>query len=202
MPTGNTRHPEPGGGRFVNLHGVLDRSAANGPGIRTVVWFQGCSLGCRGCFNPESHAPTGGYRAPVGDLVADIAARRDAISGVTVSGGEPFQQPAALYRLLHGIRAATDLSVLVFSGYRLSEIARLAGGPSILRCIDVLIAGRYVPARRLGTGMLGSANQHIHLLSDRHGIAEVARTPAAELRIAADGRVTVTGIDPPAPPAP
>ena len=196
MRTDNTRNPEPRGGHYVNLHGVLARSGANGPGVRSVIWFQGCSLGCRGCFNPETHAPDHGYRAHVGDLVGEIAARRDAISGLTVSGGEPFQQPAALYRLLHGIGAASDLSILVFSGYRLAQIEHLPEGPSILRHVDVLIAGRYLPSRHLATGLLGSANQHIHLLTDRHSIADIARTPAAEVRIAADGRVTVTGIDP------
>jgi anaerobic ribonucleoside-triphosphate reductase activating protein len=196
MRNDKPRNPEPRGGHYVNLHAVLARCGANGPGVRSVIWFQGCSLGCRGCFNPESHAPNRGYRTCVGDLVGEIAARRDAISGLTVSGGEPFQQPAALYRLLHGIGAASDLSILVFSGYRLAQIERMAEGPSILRHVDVLIAGRYLPSRHLATGMLGSTNQHIHLLTDRHSIGDITRTPAAEVRIAADGRVTVTGIDP------
>ena len=196
MRTGNTRNPEPRGGHFVNLYAVLARCGANGPGVRSVIWFQGCSLRCRGCFNPETHAPNRGYRARVDDLVGEIAARRDTISGLTVSGGEPFQQPASLHRLLHGIAAASDLSILVFSGYRLAEIERMAEGPSILRRIDVLIAGRYLPSRHLATGMLGSNNQHIHLLTDRYSIGDITQTPAGEVRIATDGRVTVTGIDP------
>ena len=60
----------------------------------------------------------------------------------------------------------------------------------------MLIAGRYLPSRHLATGLLGSNNQQIHLLTDRHTIADIAQTPAGEVRIAADGRVTVTGINP------
>ena len=60
----------------------------------------------------------------------------------------------------------------------------------------MLIAGRYLPSRHLATGLLGSANQQIHLITDCHTIAEITQTPTSEVRIAADGRVTVTGIDP------
>jgi anaerobic ribonucleoside-triphosphate reductase activating protein len=185
----------------VALHGILDRSRANGPGVRTVIWFQGCTLGCRGCFNPQTHDPNAGRRRPLRDLVADIVARQASIAGVTVSGGEPFQQPLALYRLVRGIRERTALSILVFSGYRPAEIRALAEGPSILGLIDVLIAGRYLPSRHLGKGLLGSANQEIHFLTDRHTIAEIVDTPTAEIHIDVQGRVTITGVAPPPPPA-
>jgi anaerobic ribonucleoside-triphosphate reductase activating protein len=185
----------------VALHGVLDRSRANGPGVRTVIWFQGCTLGCRGCFNPETHDPHHGQRRPVRELVADIAARQSTLTGVTISGGEPFQQPLALYRLVRGIRERTSLSVLVFSGYRLTEIGGIPEGPPILGLIDVLVAGRYVPSRHQDKGLLGSANQEIHLLTDRHTAAEIRATPAAEIHIDSAGRVTITGVAPPTPPA-
>ncbi len=115
----------------------------------------------------------------------------------SVSGGEPFQQPEAFERLLAEVRARTALSVLVFSGYRLDEILAMERGPAILGHIDVLIAGRYVPARALGEGLLGSANQTVHFLTDRHGMADIGEVPQAEIQIDALGRVAVTGVAPP-----
>src|SRR5262245_58092303 len=109
----------------VNLHATMARSRANGPGWRFAIWFQGCSLGCPGCFNPTTHAAEPGQRVPVEDLIERILAEGHAIEGVTVSGGEPFEQPAALLSLVRGLRRrAPGLSILVFSGYTRTEIER------------------------------------------------------------------------------
>jgi len=92
-----------------------------------VIWFQGCSLGCPGCFNPATHDPRGGYESDTESLAAEILAMSDQVEGVSISGGEPFQQPAALLDLL--IRLAdSHLSRLVFTGYTLPEIDRLPLG--------------------------------------------------------------------------
>ncbi len=181
----------------VNLHGVLDASRANGPGLRDVLWFQGCTLGCRGCFNPESHPPEAGSRRSVSNLVAGLAAREGEISGVTISGGEPLQQPRALRQLVVGLRARTGLSILLFSGYRRAEIKAMPEGPAILAAIDVLIAGRYLPSRHKGEGLVGSTNQEIHLLSDRYCLSDLEQTPPGEVVIDQSGRITVTGVVPP-----
>ena len=181
----------------VNLHGVLTRSRANGPGTRTVIWFQGCTLGCKGCFNPHTHGRTGGHHRSVEALVDDIAAGGPDVTGITVSGGEPFQQPLALERLLEGVRARTGLSVIVFSGYRLEEIEAMERGCPILSHVDVLIAGRYVPTRHSGKGLLGSTNQALHFLTGHYGLGEFTEVPQAEIEIDAIGRVTITGVAPP-----
>ncbi len=183
---------------FVRLHGVLEASHGNGPGVRSVIWFQGCTLGCRGCFNPATHAPGGGARRQVRDLVAEIADRQREISGVTISGGEPLQQPRALRALVTGLRARTELSILLFSGYRRAEIDAMHDGPAVLAHIDVLIAGRYVPSRPSGEALLGSGNQQVHLLTSRYSLSDLRHTPPGEVVIDPDGRITITGIDPPA----
>lgn len=148
----------------VRVHAFEPASRANGPGLRAVVWFQGCSLGCPGCFNPATHDPGGGDECDTETLAAEILARAARIEGLSVSGGEPFQQPEALLDLLQRL-AAASLSRLVFSGYTLAEIQALPLGPATLRHVDVLIAGRYHAAQRTGHGLLGSANQQIHLLT-------------------------------------
>ncbi|MFH1265139.1 MAG: 4Fe-4S single cluster domain-containing protein, partial [Planctomycetota bacterium] len=80
----------------IRLHAFEPASRANGPGLRAVVWFQGCTLRCPGCFNPGTHNPLSGHESDTATLAAEILAIRRKIEGVSVSGGEPFQQPEAL----------------------------------------------------------------------------------------------------------
>jgi anaerobic ribonucleoside-triphosphate reductase activating protein len=181
----------------INLQAVLPRSRANGPGMRLVAWFQGCSLGCPGCFNPATHGTDPHLVLPVAELADRIARAAGDIEGITLSGGEPLQQPDALLALLRQVRGRTDLSVLLFSGYTLDEIRRMPCGSAVLDQLDVLIAGRYDRTRRLADGLRGSANQRIHLLTDRYTLVDIESTPAAELVITPDGRVITSGISPP-----
>ncbi len=178
----------------LRLHAVEPRSRANGPGVRFVVWLQGCTLGCPGCFNPGTHAPAAGDEVELDAVIAQLAATRD-LDGLSLSGGEPLQQAEAAAALLDAARAR-GLSTLAFSGYTLDEIAALPGGPEVLARLDVLIDGRYVAGERLATGLRGSANQRIRLLTARHTLAEVEATPVAEIRIARSGEVVLTGVDP------
>jgi anaerobic ribonucleoside-triphosphate reductase activating protein len=179
---------------ILRVHATEAASRANGPGARFVVWLQGCTLGCPGCFNPGTHAPDGGRATTVAELAAELD-RAPGIEGLTLSGGEPLQQPEAAAALLDAARAR-GLSTLAFSGYTEGEIRALPGGPAVLARLDVLVDGRYVAGQRLGAGLRGSANQRIHLLTDRYTLAEVEATPVAEIRIAASGEVVLTGVNP------
>jgi anaerobic ribonucleoside-triphosphate reductase activating protein len=176
----------------ARVHATEARSRANGPGARFVIWLQGCTLGCPGCFNPATHA-AGGAETPVDELSARIAAA--GVDGVTLSGGEPLEQPEAALALLRAARRL-GLSTLIFSGFTIEEIRAQPLGPAVLAELDVLIDGRYVARERLGEGLRGSANQRIHLLTARHTLAEVEATPVAEVRIARDGTVVLTGVAP------
>jgi anaerobic ribonucleoside-triphosphate reductase activating protein len=178
----------------IRLHSVEAASRANGPGLRAVVWVQGCTLGCPGCFNPGTHDPAGGYEVETGALVSQICSV-SGIEGVSISGGEPFQQPEALAELLGRIRA-TPLSILVFTGYTLRELRAMPRAAAALGCIDVLVAGRYAASHGLGAGLLGSANQSIHLLTGRYRPGDFARLPRREVILLRDGSITLSGIAP------
>src|SRR5689334_21185334 len=115
----------PPAGLLARVHAVEPRSRANGPGARFVVWLQGCTLGCPGCFNPATHEPGGGREVSVAELAAQLAAT-PGIEGLSLSGGEPMQQPAAAAALLDAARAL-GLSTLAFSGYTEDEIRALPG---------------------------------------------------------------------------
>ncbi len=190
------REAVPSGGSDLRarVHAVEPRSRANGPGARFVVWLQGCTLGCPGCFNPATHDAAGGREVPVAELAAQLAAT-PGIEGLSLSGGEPLQQPAAAAALLDAARAL-GLSTLAFSGYTEAEIRALPGGPEVLARLDVLIDGRYVAGERLATGLRGSANQRIRLLTARYQLADVEATPVAEIRIGPSGELVLTGVDP------
>jgi len=134
---------------------------------------------------------------PVERLVGDLECAGRAIEGITISGGEPLEQPAGLSALLRGVKERTDLSVILFSGHTLAEIERMPHADSVPAMVDVLVAGRFVEALRLPHGLRGSSNQTIHLLSDRYDIHQVEESPVGEISIDQSGVMSVTGVDPP-----
>lgn len=180
----------------VAVHAFVPASYANGPGRRAVLWLQGCTLACPGCFNPETHpfasGPTGA-RTPVREL-ADRMAAADGIEGLTISGGEPLQQRSALDALLAVVRAETDLSIILFTGYAWDELT--PAQRDLLRHVDVVIAGPYDQGRRVATGLRGSANKTVHLLTDRYTMADIDAVPPAEIVIDAAGGLVLSGIQP------
>lgn len=177
----------------MRIHAFEPRSRANGPGARFVVWMQGCTLGCPGCFNQSTHDARAGREISVDEILAELKAAN--VEGLSLSGGEPMQQIDASIALLAGARAL-GLSTLAFSGYTIEEIRALPRGGEALALLDVLIDGRYVSTERLATGLRGSANQRIQLLTDRYTRADVEATPVAEIRISKTGEAVLTGVNP------
>src|SRR5437870_2170076 len=107
------------------IHGFVSGSRVNGPGLRAVVYFQGCTLHCQNCWNPGTHTFIGEERsvAEVTNWVASAHQER-ALEGVTFSGGEPMQQCAALVALMESLRyRVTRLSFGMYSGYSERELS-------------------------------------------------------------------------------
>jgi anaerobic ribonucleoside-triphosphate reductase activating protein len=177
------------------VHAVEPRSRANGPGVRFVVWCQGCTLGCPGCFNPQTHPAGPRLRgSAVAELAAAAAAQAGCIEGVTLTGGEPLQQPAAVAAFCREIRARTDLGIIVLTGYTRAEIE---ADPSLAAAVadaDMVIAGRYNARLRLGTGLRGSANKQYWARTGRYTAEDFAAVPDLEIAVAADGSITVSGM--------
>jgi anaerobic ribonucleoside-triphosphate reductase activating protein len=176
------------------------KTRAEGPGARYALWLQGCSLRCAGCCNPHLFDAAGGERVRADTLVAEVEAVRHEIEGVTLLGGEPFEQAAGLAPFARGV-ARLGLSVIAFSGYTLAEL-RAGSDPhvhALLGSVDVLVDGRY-ERERPETERLwaGSANQRFHYLSGRYTPAIEA--PAAsgplrtvEVRLGSHGRWQANG---------
>lgn len=101
---------------MLRVYGLVADSIVDGPGLRFGVFVQGCNHGCPGCHNPESHSYSGGSLMSVDDVMARIhAAQLD--TGVTISGGEPFDQPAACAELAERLHEE-GYDVWVYSGYQ------------------------------------------------------------------------------------
>jgi anaerobic ribonucleoside-triphosphate reductase activating protein len=167
-----------------------------GPGVRAGIWTQGCTLHCPGCLSRDTWAADPGKELPVEAVLGWLASLPGPVDGVTISGGEPFQQPAALAALVRGIRRWRDeshhetipLDILVYSGYVYSRLSRSAEAREILEWCDAIVAGPYIerlnPKRRHApSGSLlwrGSANQRLVPLSplgeERYGASKGAGT--------------------------
>lgn len=175
----------------LNLARTLRRSAANGPGERFVTWVQGCPLACPGCWNPDTWAFARRHSRDVDALVAEILSSTG-IEGVTFTGGEPFAQARGLTEVAVRVRGA-GLSVVVFTGYDLDELDG-ADARSLLAHTDLLVAGRYVAEQREeGLPLRGSRNQRLHFLTDHYDPSDLTGTPEAEIHLAPDGSITLSG---------
>lgn len=184
--------------RTLNVAMEVACTEAEGPGRRYAVWVQGCPLRCPGCCNPEFLAFREATRRAVDDVIADIyAARARGIEGISLLGGEPTMQAAALADVAEATRAM-GLTVMVYSGFTLAEL-RGRGDVDVDRLLaatDLLVDGPYVEAQRTTTRRyIGSDNQVLHVLTDRHRAddAVFAARNTVELRIVtdADGRTRV-----------
>lgn len=146
----------------LQLNRVLAPITVLGPGRRVGVWVQGCTLACTGCASTDTWASDGGLDTTtdsVAEQVLAVAERLD-LTGVTVTGGEPFQQADAVTDLLVRIRRRrADLDVLVFTGYTLGVAARRS--PGLLEAADAVVAGRYRPELPDGGPLRASANQEL-----------------------------------------
>ncbi|MBN1772532.1 MAG: radical SAM protein [Deltaproteobacteria bacterium] len=181
----------------LRVHALLERSYANGPGCRAVVWVQGCSLRCDGCCNPGAQDPDGGHPVPVANLLARVRSI-EGIEGITLSGGEPLQQAEAVGELLQEVRSTTGLSVVLFTGYAWDRVNRQPDLATVAGLADIVVAGPFVQGLRLERGLRGSSNQTVHLLTDRYTLADLEAVPEVEVVLHDDATV-VTGIAVPDP---
>ncbi|WP_447888933.1 4Fe-4S single cluster domain-containing protein [Serratia fonticola] len=134
-----------------------------GPGKRIGIWFQGCSLHCPGCLSPETWRFTRDKIA-IETLVEQLRPWYSQADGITISGGEPFDQPQALGRLLSAIRQDFTGNILVFSGHAYAAITpHLSAMPGL---IDALVSGPFKQQSPQTLKLRGSDNQILHLLTE------------------------------------
>lgn len=146
----------------LRIAGTVNDSIVDGPGLRFTVFAQGCPHHCPGCHNPSTHDPKGGYEEDTQAIIAKML-KNPLLSGVTLSGGEPFMQSTACLEIAKAAHEA-NLNVWAYTGYTWENLMqendpdRLA----LLREVDVLVDGPYIAEKRsLELDFCGSSNQRL-----------------------------------------
>ncbi|MCL2405071.1 MAG: 4Fe-4S cluster-binding domain-containing protein [Defluviitaleaceae bacterium] len=174
-------------GQLLRLSGFSHESFVDGPGIRVVVFVQGCKNACEHCHNPESWDTSGGEEYTVREVIKMIKdaagtvrrknhaaaglcmpavardTRKKEFQGVTFSGGEPFLQAGALVKIATAIKR-TGLDITVYTGYTYEDLTLRADKDTqaLLALSDYLIDGLYInKLRDIGLKFRGSKNQRI-----------------------------------------
>jgi anaerobic ribonucleoside-triphosphate reductase activating protein len=180
----------------LRVHSFLPETKANGPGLRCALWLQGCSLGCPGCFNPETHAFDAGTLVSANEIFEQIQQVSQQVEGLTISGGEPLFQIKPLTCLLKLVRQHTNLSTLIFTGFSIEETQKMPAFEELTSYLDVLIAGRYREDLRLARNLIASSNKSVQFYTDRYCDQDFQDIPQAEIFINSDGEIIATGINP------
>lgn len=189
---------------------MVKSSEANGPGKRAVIWTAGCSLNCKGCWNPDTHAFNTKNEMSVGDIQKWIMELTD-VEGLTWSGGEPMQQAPYLYSLVAWIRDnRPDLTIGMYTGYSSKELENgtfkwksaydadwVRGSKQlwfeIKKHLDFAVVGRYVESMACHDEPLrGSRNQEVLFYTEKYKETDLG-PQIAEVTIGEDSLIQITG---------
>jgi anaerobic ribonucleoside-triphosphate reductase activating protein len=139
-------------------------SIVDGPGLRTVIWTQGCGHKCPGCQNPQTWDFEGGGEVPL-DMVYEAIDELEYQTGITFSGGDPMYQPYPCTKLAKYCKDK-GYNIWVYTGFTYEELMKMAKKDKIylefLKYVDVLVDGRFVMKERdLNQLFRGSRNQRL-----------------------------------------
>lgn len=174
-----------------------------GPGIRYVIWTQGCIHNCPGCIAEESHSiDSGGYWIEVEEIIEEIRTnKKNGIKGVTISGGEPFLQGKALLSLVKKIEEL-GLDIICYSGYTYEKLLNNVQeyAKDILEHIDILIDGKFEKDKNTGSYLRGSDNQRIIHLKNTYKVYEEkmlnSKSRNVEVKILENNMIFLAGVPP------
>ncbi len=184
--------------RLLNLAAWKLNVTTLGPGSRAAIWVQGCPFHCSGCIAPNWIPQVEAKRIAPEDLAFEIL-EDPALTGITLSGGEPMLQAAGLSEFLKIIRQEKTLDVICYTGFRI-EVLRgstaMSAARRLLTQIDVLIDGAYLEDRNDNRGLRGSSNQRIHHLTERLTGFDFINAPRQVDVSLTEGELWMTGIPP------
>lgn len=146
----------------IRLAGLVPESIVDGPGYRLAVFVQGCPHACPGCHNPKTHDFGGGYLSDTDEIIAGLG-KNPLVRGVTLTGGEPMMQAAALCEIAAAAKAK-GMNVWCYTGYTLEALwaQNRSDQMRLLESIDVLVDGPYIAHERsLDLLYCGSKNQRL-----------------------------------------
>jgi anaerobic ribonucleoside-triphosphate reductase activating protein len=148
----------------IRIANIVNDSIVDGPGLRLTVFTQGCRRACLGCHNPQTQNPNEGREIEIESIIEEIK-QNPLLDGVTISGGEPLEQPAAvacLARRVKELGKELNLNVWLYTGYLWEEILARDEFKKILPFIDVVVDGPFqLDKKSLELKYRGSFNQRI-----------------------------------------
>lgn len=155
--------PTPDDNSTIWLYNIYHNSVTDGPGRRSVVQVSGCSIRCKGCYVPQTHEREKGRPVPTASIVKEILANSDGHDGVTILGGEPFDQPGPVAELVFRLKRH-GIHLTVYTGYTMETLAgrKQPSVDYILTHLDLLIDGPFVAQLSKSAGEYrGSQNQRL-----------------------------------------
>ena len=155
----------------MNVARILYPVKVLGPGDRIGIWLCGCNRACPGCSNPELWSPRPEYEVSIENLchLIDQVLSNHPVDGITITGGEPFQQADDLWKLISQLSNQVP-DILVYSGYRMQELYDL-NDPAVngvLNNVATLVDGAYIQQLNDNSPLRGSSNQQVHILKDEY----------------------------------
>ena len=144
----------------MRIAGLTQDSIVDGPGFRFTVFVQGCTHHCEGCHNPQTHDPAGGREMTTDEIIREMRSN-PLTDGLTLSGGEPFDQPEDSLTLALAAKES-GLNVWSYSGYLFEQLLADEKKSQLLKELDVLVDGPFVLSQRsLALAWRGSRNQRV-----------------------------------------
>lgn len=181
----------------MRINRILDITKAEGPHDRLCIWVQGCSRRCEGCFATETWDKNGGTEMSPGEIYRRIDKVRDRIEGITLLGGEPFEQAEEVSHIAEYARSL-GLGVITFTGgtYEVLKESEEKGVQALLESTDLLIDGEFeLDKREFTRPLVGSSGQRFIFLTDRYSEAQMmSYRNRFEVRVRPSGEILVNGM--------
>ena len=165
----------------LKIAGIIRESITDGPGIRFVVFSQGCPHHCEGCHNMETWSFEGGNEVSI-DKILEAIDENGLINGVTFSGGEPFAQPEGFLKLAREIRKR-NLGLMIYTGYLFEDLVAMADDNinELIHLADYIVDGPFVLEKRdISLKFRGSSNQRIIDVKETEKIGNLSKIVLAK----------------------
>lgn len=179
----------------IRINSYIPITKAEGPNTRFCIWVQGCSLHCKGCANHAMWDKEGGTVYETSEIINLIESYKDKIDGITFLGGEPIEQIEAVTEISKAVQEM-GMSVLVFIGYKYSELSGMEEFNELVKYIDILIDGRYEEDKQdFSRPWVGSSNQNYYFFSNRYDESIITSYKnKIEVRIDKDNNISLNGM--------
>lgn len=167
-----------------------------GPGTRIGIWVQGCSLKCKGCISPSLWPTQNGKNIDIEYLVRQLSKVQDRFNGVTISGGEPFDQYESLIAFSAFIKKKTNFDIYSFSGYTIEELVRKFPDRLFMNYLDYLLDGRYLLDKHENNNTRGSTNQNLYKFEKGHPVLQQSffTSKCWSINVSENNQVFMSGI--------